>query len=97
MKKILLLSALIPIPTVALFIWIFGKSKNQELLNLSRTVLNFQLNFLFLILLSVLLLPYLIGVFVFIAVMIFEIRYILRSLRVQSTKRIKLPYYFKFI
>jgi uncharacterized Tic20 family protein len=97
MKKIILISAFIPIPTMAAFVWLFGKSKNQELLTLSRVVINFQLNFLFLMLLSVLLLPYLIGVFIFIAVVFFEIRYVIKSLKEKTLNRIKLPYYFKFI
>lgn len=97
MKKIILLSALIPIPTVAAFVWLLGKSKNQELLTLSRMVINFQLNFLFLMLLSVILLPYLVGVLIFIAVVFFEIRYVIKSLKEKSLNRIKLPYYFKFI
>ncbi len=97
MKKIILLSALIPVPTVAAFVWLFGKSKNQELLTLSRMVMNFQLNFLFLMLLSVILLPYLVGVLIFIAVVFFEIRYVIKSLKEKSLNRIKLPYYFKFI
>ncbi|MCS7053811.1 MAG: hypothetical protein NZM09_08755 [Ignavibacterium sp.] len=97
MKKIILISAFIPIPTIAAFVWMFGKSKNQDLLTLSRMVINFQLNFLFLILLSVLLIPYLIGVLLFIAVIFFEIKYVARSLKENSINRIKLPYYFKFI
>jgi len=97
MKKFILLSALIPFPTLAGFVWLFGKNKYQDLLNLSRIVINFQLNILFLIFLSVLLLPYLIGLFIFIAVIIFQIKYVIVALREKSFNRIKLPYYFKFI
>ncbi len=97
MKKFILLSALIPFPTLAGFVWLFGKNKYQDLLNLSRMVINFQLNILFLILLSVLLLPYLIGLFIFIAVIFFQIKYVLGVLKEKSLNRIKLPYYFKFI
>lgn len=97
MKKIILISAFIPIPTIAAFVWMFGKSKDQELLTLSRMVINFQLNFLFLIILSVLLLPYLIGVLLLIAVIFLGIKYVARSLKENSLNRIKLPYYFKFI
>lgn len=97
MKKIVLISALIPIPTVAAFVWLFGKNKNQELQTLSRMVINFQLNILFIILLSILLIPYLIGVFILIAAVFFEIKNVIKSLKEKSINQIILPYYFKFI
>ena len=97
MKKILLLSAIIPIPTIAAFVWLFWKNKHQDLLKLSRMIINFQLNFLFLIFIGVLLIPYFIGIALIVAVVFFEIRYVIKSLKEKSINRIKLPYYFKFI
>jgi uncharacterized Tic20 family protein len=97
MKKIILISAFIPIPTIAAFVWLFGKSKNQDILTLARMVINFQLNFLFLIILSALLIPYYIGILLFIAVIFFQFKYVVKSLKEQNLNRIKLPYYFKFI
>lgn len=97
MRKIVLISALIPIPTVAAFVWLFGKNKNKELQTLSRMVINFQLNILFIILLSILLIPYLIGVFILIAAVFFEIKNVIKSLKEKSINRITLPYYIKFI
>ncbi|WP_290663939.1 DUF4870 domain-containing protein [Ignavibacterium sp.] len=92
---LLYLTSIIPVPVLSIPVWLFTpKSKTQFSAN-CKALINYQLNILFYLFLSVLLIPLLIGVILVIALLTYHLRFIFNSLKSNSTG--SLPFSFTFI
>lgn len=95
MKKLLLLTAIIPFPLIAWFVWFFSINKKKELNGFAKELINFQFNFLFYLFCGFVLLPLIISVAVILVVIFYYFFKILKGLL--SSDKTKFPVQVNFL
>ncbi|MEJ5261617.1 MAG: DUF4870 domain-containing protein [Ignavibacterium sp.] len=90
----LYLTSIIPIPIFSIPFWFFTANRNQQFAAKCKALINYQLNLLLFLFLSILLIPFMIGVILILLLAFFHLKFILSSLKRKNSQQFPLSFTF---